>query len=110
MIALIIFLVLVLGGAGAIAWYHNGQIKEAKSKIKPGLCFKMYHGDPFKWGWKEVRVIGVNYEYVQMVIHYMMPTGQEMYQEQISTRITDVIDTLTKSNIEYIDNDNNDNK
>jgi hypothetical protein len=32
-----------------------------------------------------------------------MPTGQEMYQEQISTRITELVDTLTKNNIEYIE-------
>ena len=63
----------------------------------------MYHGDPFKWGWKEVQVIGVHYEYAQIIIHYIMPTGQEMYQEQISTRITELVDTLNKSNIEYID-------
>lgn len=107
MAGLIIFFVIVIGAAAVIGWYHNGQMKNAKSKIKPGLCFKIYNGDPFKWGWKEVRIINVSHEYVQMIIHYMMPTGQEMYQEQISTRITDVVDTLTKSNIEYLDSKNN---
>lgn len=103
MIGLIIFLVIVLAGAGAIGQYHSKQLKETKKKIKVGLAFKMYHGDPFKWGWKEVQVIGVHYEYAQIIIHYIMPTGQEMYQEQISTRITELVDTLNKSNIEYID-------
>lgn len=104
MVALIIFLVVVIGAAAGLGWYHSKELKATKAKIKVGLAFKMYHGDPFKWGWKEVQVVGVNYEYAQIVIHYIMPTGQEMYQEQISTRITDLIDTLTKNNIEMIDN------
>jgi hypothetical protein len=106
MVALVIFLVILMASAAFIGWYHSKEIKKAKDKIKVGLAFKMYHGDPFKWGWKEVQVVGVHYEYAQIVIHYIMPTGQEMYQEQISTRITELIDTLTKTNIEYIDNDN----
>ena len=104
MVGLVIFLVIVVAAAAVIGWYHSKQLKEAKDKIKVGLAFKMYHGDPFKWGWKEVQVVGVHYEYAQIVIHYIMPTGQEMYQEQISTRITELVDTLTKTNIEYIDN------
>lgn len=104
MVGLAIFLVLVIAAAAVIGWYHSKQLKEAKDRIKVGLAFKMYHGDPFKWGWKEVQVVGVHYEYAQVIIHYIMPTGQEMYQEQISTRITELIDTLTKNNIEYIDN------
>lgn len=107
MIGLIIFVVILIGVAAGFGWYHSKEIKETKAKIKPGLCFKLYNGDPFKWGWKEVQVVSVNYEYVQMIIHYIMPTGHEMHQEQISTRITDVIDTLTRSNIEYIDPENN---
>lgn len=103
MVALVIFLVILMASAAFIGWYHSKEIKKAKDKIKVGLAFKMYHGDPFKWGWKEVQVVGVHYEYAQIVIHYIMPTGQEMYQEQISTRITELIDTLTKTNIEYID-------
>ena len=110
MVGLAIFLVIVVAAAAVIGWYHSKQLKEAKDRIKVGLAFKMYHGDPFKWGWKEVQVVGVHYEYAQIVIHYIMPTGQEMYQEQISTRIAELVDTLTKTNIEYIDNDNNDNK
>lgn len=102
MTALIIFFVVVIAAAAILGWYHSKQLKETKAKIKVGLTFKMYNGDPFKWGWKEVQVIGVNYEYAKIVIHYIMPTGQEMYQEQISTRVTDLIDTLNKSNIEYI--------
>ena len=102
MVRLIIFLVVVIAATAILGWYHSKQLKETKAKIKVGLTFKMYNGDPFKWGWKEVQVIGVHYEYAQNVIHYIMPTGQEMYQEQISTRITDLIDTLNKSNIEYI--------
>jgi hypothetical protein len=104
MVALVIFLVILMASAAFIGWYHSKEIKKAKDKIKVGLAFKMYHGDPFKWGWKEVQVVGVHYEYAQVVIHYIMPTGQEMYQEQISTRITELVDTLTKTNIEYIDN------
>lgn len=104
MVALIIFLVIVIGAAAGLGWYHSKELKTTKAKIKVGLAFKMYHGDPFKWGWKEVQVVGLNYEYAQIVIHYIMPTGQEMYQEQISTRITDLVDTLTKNNIEMIDN------
>lgn len=107
MVGLAIFLVLVIAAAAVIGWYHSKQLKEAKDKIKVGLAFKMYHGDPFKWGWKEVQVVGVHYEYAQVIIHYIMPTGQEMYQEQISTRITELVDTLTKNNIEYIDNNDN---
>lgn len=103
MVGLVIFLVIVIAAAGVIGWYHSKQLKEAKAKIRVGLAFKMYHGDPFKWGWKEVQVVGVHYEYAQIIIHYIMPTGQEMYHEQISTRITELVDTLTKSNIEYID-------
>ena len=106
MVGLIVFLVIVIGAAAGLGWYHTNKLKEAKDKIKVGLAFKMYHGDPFKWGWKEVQVVGVHYEYAQVIIHYIMPTGQEMYQEQISTRITELVDTLTKSNIKYIDNDN----
>lgn len=104
MIGLIIFLVIVIATVAVIGWYHSKELKEAKAKIKVGFAFKMYHGDPFKWGWKEIHVVGVHYEYAQIVIHYIMPTGQEMYQEQISTRITELVDTLTKNNIEYIDN------
>lgn len=104
MTALIIFFVVVIAAATGIGWYHSKQLKEIKAKIKVGLTFKMYHGDPFKWGWKEIQVVGVNYEYAKIVIHYIMPTGQEMYQEQISTRVTDLIDTLAKNNIEYIEN------
>jgi hypothetical protein len=103
MVGLIIFFVVVIGAAAGFGWYHSKELKETKAKIKVGLAFKMYHGDPFKWGWKEVQVVGVNYEYAQIVIHYIMPTGQKMYQEQISTRITDLIDTLTKNNIELIE-------
>ena len=106
MVALIIFLVILMASAAFIGWYHSKEVKETKDKIKVGLAFKMYHGDPFKWGWKEVQVVGVHYEYAQVIIHYIMPTGQEMYQEQISTRITELVDTLTENNIEYIDNDN----
>lgn len=103
MVALVIFLVIVIAATAVIGWYHSKQLKAAQSKIKVGLAFKMYHGDPFKWGWKEVQVVGVHYEYAQIIIHYIMPTGQEMYHEQISTRITELVDTLTKNNIEYID-------
>ena len=103
MVALVIFLVIVIAAAAVIGWYHSKQLKEAQSKIKVGLAFKMYHGDPFKWGWKEVQVVGVHYEYAQIIIHYVMPNGQEMYHEQISTRINELVDTLTKNNIEYID-------
>ena len=106
MAVLVIFFVLVIGAAIAIGRWHSKEIKKAKDKIKVGLAFKMYHGDPFKWGWKEVQVVGVHYEYAQIVINYIMPTGQKMYQEQISTRITELVDTLIKTNIEYIDNDN----
>ena len=106
MVGLAIFLVLVVSVAAVLGWYHSKQLKEAKDRIKVGLAFKMYHGDPFKWGWKEVQVVGVHYEYAQVIIHYIMPTGQEMYHEQISTRITELVDTLIKTNIEYIDNDN----
>ena len=106
MVGVTIFLVVVIAAAAYLGWYHSRQLKETKAKIKVGLTFKMYHGDPFKWGWKEVQVVGVHYEYAQVIIHYIMPTGQEMYQEQISTRITELVDTLTKTNIEYIDNDN----
>jgi hypothetical protein len=103
MVGLIIFLAVVIAAAIALGGWHSKEIKKAKDKIKVGLAFKMYHGDPFKWGWKEVHVVGVHYEYAQIVIHYIMPTGQEMYQEQISTRITELVDTLTKNNIEYIE-------
>lgn len=103
MVALIIFFVVVIGAAAGLGWYHSNKIKEAKAKIKVGLTFKMYHGDPFKWGWKEVQVVDVHYEYAQIIIHYIMPTGQEMYHEQISTRIAELVDTLTKNNIEYIE-------
>ena len=106
MVGLIIFLAVVFSAAIALSGWHSKEIKKAKDKIKVGLAFKMYHGDPFKWGWKEVHVVGVHYEYAQVIIHYIMPTGQEMYHEQISTRITELVDTLTKNNIEYIDNDN----
>lgn len=106
MVGFVIFLVIVIGAAAGFGWWHSKEVKETKDKIKVGLAFKMYHGDPFKWGWKEVQVVGVHYEYAQVIIHYIMPTGQEMYQEQISTRITELVDTLTKTNIEYIDNDN----
>ena len=104
MVGLAIFFVLVVSVAAVLGWYHSKQLKEAKDKIKVGLAFKMYHGDPFKWGWKEVQVVGVHYEYAQVIIHYIMPTGQEMYHEQISTQITELVDTLIKTNIEYIDN------
>lgn len=104
MVGLIIFLVVVIAAAAVIGWYHSKQLKETKAKIKVGLAFKMYHGDPFKWGWKEVQVVEAHYEYVRIIIHYIMPTGQEMYQEQISTRITELVDILTKTNIEYIEN------
>ena len=104
MIGLIIFLVIVIATVAVIGWYHSKELKEAKAKIKVGFAFKMYHGDPFKWGWKEIHVVGVHYEYAQVIIHYIMPTGQEMYHEQISTRITELVDTLTKTNIELIEN------
>lgn len=94
----------MVAAAVAVGWYHTKELKEVKSKIKVGLTFKMYHGDPFKWGWKEVQVVEVHYEYVRIIIRYIMPTGQEMYHEQISTRITELVDTLSKTNIEYIDN------
>lgn len=106
MVGLIIFLSVVIAAAIALGGWHSKEIKKAKDKIKVGLAFKMYHGDPFKWGWKEVQVVGVHYEYAQVIIHYIMPTGQEMYHEQISTRISELVDTLTKNNIEYIDNYN----
>jgi hypothetical protein len=106
MVGMIIFFIVVIAAAAGLGWYYSKQLKETKAKIKVGLTFKMYNGDPFKWGWKEVEVVGVHYEYAQIVIHYIMPTGQEMYKEQISTRVTDLIDTLNKSNIEYINNDN----
>lgn len=61
MAGLAIFLVIVVAAAAVIGWYHSKQLKEAKDKIKVGLAFKMYHGDPFKWGWKEVQVVGVHY-------------------------------------------------
>ena len=71
MVALIIFLVILMASAAFIGWYHSKEVKETKDKIKVGLAFKMYHGDPFKWGWKEVQVVGVHYEYAQVIIHYI---------------------------------------
>ena len=38
-------------------WLVSFKAAKLKPKIKVGLTFKMYI--PFKWGWKEVQVIGV---------------------------------------------------